>query len=117
MNNCLEKASEYFKPFLLRDIVIKTDKKILRRGVLRIFQLKQYFIRLHLDVDGKQKQYEIPYPFRSDFSNNRLTLNYQLSTVMKDDNVIIQTKLLDTSSKSKIYNNLVYILTSEDNML
>jgi len=85
----------------------------LRKGTLKIFQLKQYFIRLYLEVGDKTKQYEIPYPFTTHIDGNRLTLNYHLSTVMKSDEIILQTKLLDTSNKSKIYNNLVYVLTSD----
>ena len=117
MNSCLEIVAENFKPFLLKDIVIRTDKKIISKGTLRIFQLKQYFIRLFIEVGDKTKQYEIPYPFTSNFEDNRLTLNYQLSTVMKDEELMLQTKFLDISNKSKIYNNLLYILTSEDDSL
>ena len=114
MNTCLETAAENFKPFLLKNIVIRTDKKIIRRGVLKIFQLKQYFIRLQLELEDKQKQYEIPYPFESSLNGNRLTLNYHLSTIMKDESVLMQTKFLDSSNKSKIYNNLLYILPLEE---
>ena len=117
MNTCLELVAEKFKPFLLKDITIRTDKKVLRRGTLRIFQLKQYFIRLFLDVNGKQKQYEIPYPFDTCVNDNKLTLNYHLSTMIRDDDVMFQTKFLDTSSKSKLYNNIVFILTSDKDNL
>jgi hypothetical protein len=117
MNSCLEVVAEKFKPFLLKNVIIKTDKKILRKGILKIFQLKQYYIRLYLEVGEKTKQYEIPYPFLTHIDDNMLTLNYHLSTIMKSDEVILQTKLLDTSSKSKIYNNLVYILTSAEDEL
>jgi len=112
MNTCLEQVAEKFKPFLLKEIVIKTDKKILRKGTLRIFQLKQYFIKLFIEVGDKTRQYEIPYPFDIHESKDMLTLNYHLSTIMKDEEVILQTKLLDVTGKSKIYNNLVYILPS-----
>ena len=113
MNSCLEVVAENFKPYLLEDITIRTDKKVIRRGVLKIFQLKQYFIRLYLEVGDKTKQYEIPYPFATETDGDILTLNYQLSNIMKSEEVILQTKLVDASSKSKIYNNLVYILPSE----
>lgn len=118
MNTCLEILAEKFKPFLLKDIVIRTDKKIMRKGRLKIFQLKQYYIRLFIEVGDKTKQYEIPYPF--DINNehdNILTLNYHLSTLIKDDDIELQTKLLDVSNKSKIYNNLLYVLTSDMNDL
>ena len=41
MNVSLEKVTEFLKPFLLQDIIIKTDKKVLKRGKLKIFQVKQ----------------------------------------------------------------------------
>jgi len=75
MNTCLEQVAEKFKPFLLKEIVIKTDKKILRKGTLRIFQLKQYFIKLFIEVGDKTRQYEIPYPFDIHESEDMLTLN------------------------------------------
>jgi hypothetical protein len=44
MNNCLENITDHLKPFLLRDIIIRTDKKVLKRGRLKIFQIKQNII-------------------------------------------------------------------------
>ena len=44
MNACLEDVIEHIKPHLLSDIVIKTDKKVLKKGKLMIFQVKQHFL-------------------------------------------------------------------------
>ena len=60
MNISLEKVTDFLKPYLLQDIVIKTDKKILKRGKLKIFQIKQYYINLTLEYNGANKSYEIP---------------------------------------------------------
>jgi|TARA_R110002020_G_scaffold292530_2_gene507939 hypothetical protein len=111
MNVSLEKATDFLKPFLLRDIIIKTDKKILKRGKLKIFQVKQYYINLTLEYNDAVKSYEIPYPFKVQSNQEGAILNYQLSSFIpkKQMNSI---KFLDSSSKSKLYNNLVYILTS-----
>ena len=70
MNNCLENVVDYLKPFLLRDIIIRTDKKVLKRGCLKIFQIKQYYINLSLEYKESIKNYEIPYPFRIDFEQD-----------------------------------------------
>ena len=53
MNVSLEKVTDSLKPFLLRDVVIKTDKKILKRGKLKIFQVKQYYINLKSGQPGQ----------------------------------------------------------------
>ena len=55
MNVSLEKVTDCLKPFLLRDIVVKTDKKILKRGKLKIFQIKQYHINLTLEYNDAIK--------------------------------------------------------------
>ena len=49
MNICLEKITDALKPFLLRDVIIKTDKKVLKKGLLKIFQIKQYYINFTLE--------------------------------------------------------------------
>jgi hypothetical protein len=114
MNTCLENVANYIKPFLLSNIVIKTDKKILKRGKFKIFQIKQHYIRFMIEIDGNLKMYEMPYPFKVEKSEDILVFNYQLSSFLKDKDLILQSKFLDLSQKSKIYNNLVYILPSSE---
>tara|TARA_R110001583_G_scaffold148486_4_gene300388 strand:- start:4129 stop:4479 length:351 start_codon:yes stop_codon:yes gene_type:complete len=116
MNISLEKVTDFLKPFLLRDIVIKTDKKILKRGKLKIFQVKQYYINLTLDYNGAIKSYEIPYPFKVCNYQHGAVLNYQLSSFIPKKQMN-KVKFLDCSSKSKLYDNLVYMLTSTDSQL
>ena len=115
MNNCLENVTDALKPFLLRDIIIRTDKKVLKRGYLKIFQIKQYYINLSLEYKGSIKNYEIPYPFKihSERDGTEAVLNYHLSSFVPDKQ-INKVKCLDTSLKTKMYNNLVYIWPSEE---
>tara|TARA_R100001594_G_scaffold139533_1_gene184019 strand:- start:3791 stop:4141 length:351 start_codon:yes stop_codon:yes gene_type:complete len=113
MNVSLEKVTDFLKPFLLQDIVIKTDKKILKRGKLKIFQIKQYYINFTLEYNDSIKSYEIPYPYKMDWDNNIAILNYHLSSFIPKKQ-INKVKFLDSSSKSKLYDNLVYILPSEE---
>jgi|TARA_R110002020_G_C16161879_1_gene763456 hypothetical protein len=115
MNNCLENVIDSLKPFLLRDIIIRTDKKVLKRGRLKIFQIKQYYINLSLEYKGSIKNYEIPYPFKihSERDGTEAVLNYHLSSFVPAKQ-ITKFKCLDTSLKSKIYNNLVYIWPSDE---
>jgi|TARA_R100000152_G_C6653785_1_gene94660 hypothetical protein len=113
MNVSLEKVTNFLKPFLLQDIVIKTDKKILKRGKLKIFQIKQYYINLSLEYKDSIKSYEIPYPYKMDWDDDVAILNYHLSSFIPIKQ-LNRVKFLDSSSKSKLYDNLVYILPSEE---
>tara|TARA_R110002012_G_scaffold281087_2_gene470075 strand:+ start:14148 stop:14498 length:351 start_codon:yes stop_codon:yes gene_type:complete len=113
MNISLEKVTEFLKPFLLQDIVIRTDKKVLKRGKLKIFQIKQYYINLTLEFNDSTKSYEIPYPFKMHHDEGKGILNYHLSSFIPRTQ-LNRVKFLDSSSKSKLYNTLVYILPSEE---
>jgi hypothetical protein len=117
MNNNVDRVLEYIKPYLLSNIVLKTDKKILKRGKLKIFQTKQHYIRLILDVNGSSKMFELPYPYDVHVDGNVTTLNYKLTSFIKDEDLMLQTKLLDTSHKSKMYDTFVYLLNSEEDGL
>ncbi len=112
MNKCLENVTNYLKPYLLSNIIIRTDKKVLRKGKFKIFQVKQHYIRFMLEIAGNTKMYEMPYPFDIHETESSTILSYKLSAFMKDSDIILQSKLLDTSQKSKLYDSFVYILTS-----
>tara|TARA_R100001082_G_scaffold91223_1_gene57836 strand:+ start:1667 stop:2023 length:357 start_codon:yes stop_codon:yes gene_type:complete len=115
MNNCLENVVDNLKMFLLRDIVIRTDKKVLKKGRLKIFQIKQYHINLSLEYKNSIKNYEIPYPYKIHIEQDgtEAVLNYHLSSFVPHGQ-INKVKCLDTSSRSKLYDNLVYIWPSEE---
>jgi hypothetical protein len=116
MNLSLEKVTDFLKPFLLQEIVIRTDKKVLKRGKLKIFQIKQYYINLTLEFNDSIKSYEIPYPFKMHHEEGKGVLNYQLSSFIPRPQMTM-VKFLDSSLKSKLYDNLVYILPSEESTI
>ena len=116
MNVSLERVTEFLKPFLLKNIIIKTDKKILKRGRLKIFQVKQYYINLTLEYNDAKKSYEIPYPYTTSYDDDIGILNYHLSSFIPKGQMT-RVKFLDSSSRSKLYDSLVYILPSDGNII
>ena len=101
---------DYLKPYLLQTVAICTDKKIIRKGKLRIFQMKQHYARLTLEDEVRTRIYEIPYPFNIGTSGNRTTLSYKVDEFLNFDDLELQVKLLDSTKKSKLYDNNVYIM-------
>jgi len=116
MNISIEKVTNFLKPLLLQNIIIKTDKKILKRGKLKIFQVKQYYINFTLEYKDSIKSYEIPYPYKMNWDEETAILNYHLSSFIPFRQ-INRVKFLDSSSKSKLYDSLMYILPSEESSL
>mgnify|MGYP003148294596 CR=1 FL=1 len=116
MNISLEKVTDFLKPFLLKDIIIRTDKKVLKKGKFMIFQIKQYYINFTLEINGTNKNYEIPYPYRLQNDEDIGVLNYHISSFIPGRQMT-RVKFLDSSSKSKLYDNLVYILPSDGSII
>lgn len=114
MNVSIEKFSDYLKPYLLQTVAICTDRKIIRRGKLRIFQMKQHYARLTLEDEVRTRIYEIPYPFKIDVDGNKTILCYKIEEFLNFDDLELQVKLLDSTKKSKLYNENVYIMPLAD---
>ena len=60
------------------------------------------------------KNYEIPYPYKLENDEDVGVLNYHLSSFIPKKQ-LTRVKFLDSTSKSKLYDNLVYILPSDGN--
>ncbi len=114
MNVSLEKLSEHLKPYLLQDIAICTDRKIIRRGKLRIFQIKQHYAKLTLEDELRTRVYEIPYPFEITTCGSKTVFCYKLNRLLNFGDLDLQAKFLDSSKKSKLYNENLYIMPLRD---
>ena len=110
MNSSTERFSDYLKPFLLQTVAVCTDKRIVRKGKLRIFQMKQHYAKLTLEDEVRTRLYEIPYPFEMFLEEDKLTLSYKLDKFLNVGDLEFQSKFLDSSKKSKLYNTDLYIM-------
>jgi hypothetical protein len=110
MNSSIENFQEYIKPYLLQTIAIKTDKKIIRRGRLKIFQMAQHYAKLTLEDEKRTRIYEIPYPYDISKEGNVTKLDYHSNVFMNIYDLELQCKFLDSSKKSKLFDEYVYIL-------
>lgn len=110
MNVSLESFSDHIKPYLLQDVAICTDRKIIRKGKLRIFQIKQHYAKLTLEDEVRTRVYEIPYPFEITTQGSKTIFCYKLSKLLNFGDLDLQVKFLDSSKKSKIYNENLYIM-------
>tara|TARA_R110001592_G_scaffold120331_2_gene324375 strand:- start:4680 stop:5033 length:354 start_codon:yes stop_codon:yes gene_type:complete len=114
MNVSLEKFSDCIKPYLLQTVAICTDRKIIRKGKLRIFQIKQHYAKLTLEDEVRTRIYEIPYPFDISTLGTKTILCYKLDKFLNVDDLQLQVKFLDSSKKSKIYNENLYIMPLDE---
>lgn len=109
----IEYITSLLQPLLLRHITIKCNNKILKSGKLKLFNFKQFFIKLHIENAKKEvRVFEVPYPFKVKSVDNILTLNYQLSALYGASTYThMKIKMLKSDTTSKLYNNVVTIVT------
>lgn len=113
----MQTIEEYLESFLLKDIIIKTDEKILKKGKLILYNTKQFYIRLTIQPLNSEayRLYEIPYPFQihKNDQNNILSFNYKLSNLCDKDcesMEIIQSARNSINNTSRMYDKFVHIL-------
>jgi len=56
----------------------------------------------------------VPYPYGISKKGNVTTLNYKTNLFLNIQDLDLQVKLLDSTKKSKLYDELVYILPLRD---
>jgi|TARA_X000001388_G_C2189183_1_gene106803 hypothetical protein len=97
---------------LLRDLVIYNNpNKLLKKGKLKLFKVKEFYYVLTLENDKKElKEYELPFPFKTHFYNNALNFDYRLNNFHKNNDFVeFKCKVLNFKKKSKLYNTVVVL--------
>lgn len=77
----------YLQPYLLQTVEFILNDKVIKRGRIKLFNFKQYFIKFTLESDsGEHKVYDMLYPFRIDTDENKCCVfNYHLSAFAGGD--------------------------------
>lgn len=97
---------------MLKNVEFKIDNKIIRRGKIKVFNTKQFFIKFSLENSEIVKEYELPYPYKVISNTNGFIFDYCLSAFYpKTEEVYWRMLTMDRSGASKIHNNYLHINT------
>lgn len=109
----MDRIEHKLKNLMLKDIEIYLDGKCIKRGKVKLFNTKQFFIKFKLDNGGDVKEYELPYPYRIDECMDGFMFDYCLSAFCPPTELAFyKMKLIDKSEASKIYDNHLYIIAT-----
>ena len=111
----IDLIDDYCKNILQRDVrFVLNDKKVLRRGRLILYNVKDYFITFTIDsTKNVRKVYEVYYPFSIDNNHekSRLEFGYRVEDITND--VCVQVHLMNAVSKkdppSPFFGNQMFI--------
>jgi hypothetical protein len=108
----IEAYSQILQDFLQSRVSFKINNKVLKTGTLKLFNVKQYFIKFYIETDSKEmKVVELPYPFLMEYENNVCSLNYMLTSICNNHQPTMK-KLREIKSDnfSKIHDNVVRVI-------
>jgi hypothetical protein len=98
--------------FLQSKVTFKCDNKVLKTGRIKLFNIKQYFIKFYIETDKKEsKILELPYPYLIEYTKaGTCTLNYKVSSFCSNTQPAFNSiKYLKTNASHKIYDSVVVI--------
>jgi hypothetical protein len=106
------KLEDQLKELMLKTVNFQLDNKIIKKGKIKVFNTKQFFIRFKLELDSEIKEYELPYPYRVVKINNGYMFDYCLSAfVPKTEEVYWKMKTVNHAEASKLHENYLYVIT------
>jgi hypothetical protein len=107
----IEEYTHILQDFLQSRVSFKVNNKTMKSGTLKLFNVKQYFIKFYIETDAKEmKVIELPYPFLVEATNDVCTLNYKLTSICNNHQPTMKMlKSIKSDSFSKIHDNFVRI--------
>lgn len=95
--------------YLLKEIAIAHNNKILRQGRLLLFAVKDFHLHFTLNTGSQTKHFELPYPFEAKkVHSDLLLLDFSLSSFRAEyDNIETKIKGIGTKKKSRYYNSII----------
>lgn len=104
------KLEQELKDLILKNIEFKLDGKTVKRGKLRVFNTKQFFIKFKLETDVI-KEYELPYPYQWRRVDGGFVFDYCLSSFCpKSDELYWKMKMVNSSEASKLHEKYLFII-------
>jgi hypothetical protein len=98
------------KDIILQNVEFKVDNKVIKKGKVKVFNTKQFFIRFKLDNNGIINEYDLPYPFRVEKNNDGYLFDYCLSAFCpRTEELYWKILSLNKDDASKLHNNYLNI--------
>ena len=106
-----EKLEKSISHLLQRSVQFKVGDKILRKGKLIIFKVKDFYITFTIINDrGETKYYDLPYPFSVNVTDTGAELDYTLDSLSNGNKMLLyRLKVLNRVKKNKLYDNILSI--------
>lgn len=104
------KFETIFDPFILHDIEIIHEDKVIKSGKLKLVSVKNHIIKFYFIQNGILKNIELYYPFDIVITDDNIVLDYSVKK-FADKNILLYayTNTYKMDEPSDILNTKIYI--------
>ena len=107
----MHKLENDLKILILKNVEFKINDKIIKKGKVKIFNTKQFFIKFKLENSEGTKEFELPYPYKVYKKANGFLFDYCLSAFApKTEEVYWKMKTINSSDASKLHESYLHIV-------
>lgn len=107
----IERIESRIKDLILENVDFLVDGKSLRKGKIKVYNTKQFFIKFQIEAQNELKEFELPYPYRVVQTTNGYIFDYCLSAFCPPtEELYYKLKLLNKENASKIYNTHLHVV-------
>ena len=108
----MHKIENYLTDLIIKEVDFQVDGKTLKKGKVKVYNTKQFFIKFKLENDGEFKDFELPYPFEVSRIETGYIFNYCLSAFCpRTEDSYWKMFLMDRSGASKLYNTHLMVIS------
>jgi hypothetical protein len=108
----MQKLEKKLKNIILKNVEFKIDGKIIKKGKIKVFNTKQFFIRFKLEQPDKTLEYDLPYPFKIIENGDGYIFDYCLSAFCpRTEDLYWKMLVMNKKDASKLHNNYLHIST------
>jgi hypothetical protein len=96
---------------LQRDIEVVFNEKSIRKGTLLLYNTKDYYLTIIIKTPKTNKSYDILYPFDTEITDDKITLDYSLEKLSLDNSDSLKELFsdVDISGSNKFLNHQLHI--------
>jgi hypothetical protein len=108
----MHKLEEQLKDVMLKTVDFQLDGKSIKKGKIKVFNTKQFFIRFKFESESENKEYDLPYPFRVVKIPDGYLFDYSLSAFCpRTEETYWRMRMMNKTEASKLHDSHLYVLT------
>jgi len=112
----MERVENQLKDIILKNVDFQIDGRSMKKGKIKVYNSKQFFIRFKIEADGKMTEYDLPYPFKIIQNDDGYVFDYCLSAFCpRTEELYWKMLIMNKSEASKLHNNYLNVVVSKEN--